>query len=361
MSNANFNFKSGNQLSAKSILIWRIVQTAVWFVGAAILFCLLFYPSFGVILFWDILIPIAPALFVLASGLWRNICPLASLTLLPRHFGFSKRKRFSTTQLAKLNLVGVFALYLIVPLRHALFNNNGIATAILIISLAIAGLIMGFYYEWKSAWCSSLCPIHPVEKLYGGNVMMPLPNAHCHECMNCVIPCPDSTPNIHPKFSTKTIYHRISGWMIVGGLPGFIWGWFHVPDEAKITTVTTFFSVYKMPLLGFFITIILYAILSNIIQPKFQRKLISIFAASGVSCYYWYRIPELFGFGNLGDDGLLVNLRNTLPEWSFPTITIATTIFFFYWLVVRKQNDQSWIIRPQYANKEENIESNMLA
>ena len=52
-----------------------------------------------------------------------------------------------------------------------------------------------------------LCPVHPVEKLYSENVLMTLPNAHCHECMNCVIPCPDSTPNIHPQ-SPKRRYGR---------------------------------------------------------------------------------------------------------------------------------------------------------
>ena len=361
MSNARFDFKSGNQLSSRSILIWRIAQAAVWLVGAAILFCLLFFPSLGVLLFWNILIPVAPALFVIGIGVWRNVCPLATTNLLPRHLGLSKRKRLSATQLGKLNLIAVIALYAIVPLRHAVFNANGIATAILIISMAFVGIIMGFFYEWKSAWCSGLCPVHPVEKLYGGNVLMSLPNAHCDQCMNCTIPCPDSTPNIHPKSSIKTIYHQICGLVIIGGLPGFIWGWFHVPDETKITTLNTFISVFKIPLLGFTTTLVIYGILSMIIKSKFERRLISIFAAMGVSCYYWYRIPALFGFGNFGDDGLLVSLRNTLPEWSIPIITITITIFFFYWLVIRKQNNRSWVIRPQYANKQGNLEHKLSA
>lgn len=361
MSNAGFYFKSGDQLSSRSILIWRIAQAAVWLAGAAILFCLLFFPPIGVLLFWNILIPVAPALFVVAIGVWRNVCPLATTYLLPRHLGLSKRKILSSMQLGKFNLIAVIALYVIVPLRHAVFNTNGIATAILIISMAVIAISIGFFYEWKSAWCSGLCPIHPVEKLYGGNVLMPLPNAHCDQCMNCVIPCPDSTPNMHPKISTKTIYHKISGLLIIGGLPGFIWGWFHVPDETEITSLNTFINVYKMPLLGFAITLAVYWILSIIIQPKFARRLISFFAASGVACYYWYRIPALFGFGNFGDDGLLINLRNTLPEWSVLIITITTTFFFFYWLVIRKQNNRSWIIRPQYANKHENSEHTLSA
>lgn len=351
MSATELDFKSGDQLSPRSILIWRIVQAAVWLVGAVILVCLLFFPPVGVLLFWNILIPVAPALFVVATGVWRNVCPLATTILLPRHLGLSKRKRLSLKQLGKLNLIAVITLFVIVPLRHAVFNNNGTATGILIISMVFVGLIMGFFYEWKSAWCSGLCPVHPVEKLYGANVFMSMPNAHCHQCMNCVVPCPDSTSNINAVHPTKTNYHLLSGLLITGGLPGFIWGWFHVPDETTITTVNTFLSVYKMPMIGFSATLLLYVILSSVLRPQFERPLISIFAASGVSCYYWYRIPSLFGFGDFGEDGLLLNLQNKLPEWGFTAITITTTLFFFYWLLIRKQNNRSWVIRPQYGNK----------
>jgi hypothetical protein len=245
----------------------------------------------------------------------------------------------------------VIALYIIVPLRHAVFNSDGRATAVLIISLAITGIIMGFFFEWKSAWCSGLCPVHPVEKLYGGNVIMPVPNVHCNQCKNCVIPCPDSTQNFYPKAAENTIYHKAGALLITGGLPGFIWGWFHVPDETSVRTVETFASVYKMPLLGLIITLIIYSILLINIPAKFERTLSSIFAAAGVSCYYWYRIPSLFGFGKFADDGLLISLRNTLPAWSLLAITIVVTAFFFYWLVIRKPNNRSWLVRPQYAVK----------
>lgn len=348
MADITIEFKSGDQLSNRSVLIWRIAQFAVWIVGAIILCCLIFFPNIGIMLFWNILIPVAPALFVVGTGLWRNVCPMASTVLLPRHLGLSKRKKLSITQLGKLNLVAVLALYTIVPLRHAVFNNNGHATALLIISLTVIGLITGFFYEWKSAWCSGLCPVHPVEKLYGSNVWGSLPNAHCDQCRNCVIPCPDSTPNIHPEAATKTIYHKISGLLITGGLPGFIWGWFHVPDELMLSTSANFFGTYALPLTGFAITICVYVFLSMLAPVAYERKIISLFAAAAVSCYYWYRIPSLLGFGKFSTDGMLVNLSNTLPAWSITAITLACTAFFFYWLVVRKPNNKSWVIRPQF-------------
>jgi len=89
--------------------------------------------------------------------------------------------------------------------------------------------------------------------------------------------------------------------------------------------------------------------LKSILRLEQKRLLIGIFAAAGVSCYYWYRIPALLGFGYEGNDGLLVNLRNIIPEWIITVSTLATTIFFFYWLIVRNPNKKSWVIRPNFA------------
>lgn len=355
MSLINTAFKSGIDLSSKSKAIWKAAQSGVWLVGAAILTCLLFFPPIGLMLFWNILIPVAPALFVLAVGVWRNVCPLATTNLFPRTFGLSQKKKLSATQLGKLNLIGVVALFALVPLRHAVFNNNGPATGILIITMAMIGVAMGFVYEWKSAWCSGLCPVHPVEKLYGGNVLGSIPNAHCLECQNCVVPCPDSTPNIHPISSKKTLYHQLAGLMVVGGLPGFIWGWFHVADETTISSWSNFFSVYELPLIGFVVSSIIYIIASMMVPAKYEQKLISVFAASGVSFYYWFRIPSLIGYGKFADDGLLYDLTNIVPAWVIPIINIATTAFFFYFLVFRKQNNKSWVLRPPFAAKEKHI------
>ena len=334
------------QLSERSVLVWRLVQTAVWLVGAAILTCLLIFPSVGIVLFWDILIPLAPALLVIAPGLWRNVCPLATTNLMPRRLGFSKRKKLTAKQSGIFGLVAVAALYIIVPLRHAVFNTNGPATAMLIIAMAVIGVSLGFFYEWKSAWCSGLCPIHPVEKLYGGNVFLTLPNAQCDKCMHCVAPCPDSTANFGPESTKKTTWNRISALLITGGLPGFIWGWFHVPDAASISSIGSFFAVYQMPMLGLLATLAIYSLIIAIIQTKYERKLTGLFAAAAVSCYYWYRVPALFGFGAWGRDGLLIDLSKTLSSVAITGITVTLTIFFFYRLFLAEKNRKSWLIRP---------------
>ena len=332
--------------------IWRTLQVAVWLVGFAIFSSLLFFPAVGIMLFWNILIPVAPLLIVVAVGVWRNVCPLATINLLPRHLGISKRKIMTPELQAKLGLISVLALYIIVPLRHAIFNTNGQATAILIFSMIVLGLWMGSRYEWKSAWCSTLCPVHPVERLYGNNVFGAVGNAHCDKCQNCVVPCPDSTPNMNPRLVKKNIFSQISGLLITGGLPGFVWGWFHVPDHDGISSGYDLFRVYEMPLLGMAVTLTVYLVLLNARLVR-EMWLVRVFSTAAVSCYYWYRIPSLLGFGQFETDGVLYNAKNVIPYWSIEVMISATTLFFILWLLIRKPNKQSWVVRPAFAEKRE--------
>ncbi len=346
--------KSNNQLSVQSILIWRIIQSLIWLIGLFIVFNLIFNPTLGIHLFWNILIPIAPLLLVVGVGIWRNVCPMASTALFARHMNFSKRRKLTMSQSSKLNLIAIIALFVIAPLRHAIFNTSGSATAILILTLAIIAIVTSFFFEWKSAWCSGLCPIHPVEKLYGLKNKLKLPNAHCIECSKCVTPCPDSTPKLNPHSVKKTMYHKIAGTLTVGAFPGFVWGWFQVPDYYEITSLEMLITIYKLPFYGLVFTLIMYLTLRRFLKNKI---LIETFSAAAISCYYWYRIPALFGFGVFPGDGMLIDLTGLFPLWGIQGIVYMFTLFFFGWIVFSKQNINSWVVRPSYANPKNKLQS----
>jgi hypothetical protein len=221
----------------------------------------------------------------------------------------------------------------------------------MIIIMAAIGIALGFIYEWKSAWCSGLCPIHPVEKLYGENVLFTVPNVQCRSCHNCVIPCPDSTPNMHPAVSDKTGFHSLSATLIVGGLPGFIWGWFHVPDVDGVSSFSELWSIYQLPLFGLSVTVCAYLMMKSLLAEQRAKNLVKVFAAMSVACYYWFRIPALLGFGNYADDGQLIDLTHSIPPWSITLLQLLTTAFLFYWLVLRIQNKKSWATRPEFAKR----------
>ncbi len=133
--------------SKDSTEIWRLIQFIVWLFGFYLLYALFFIPTIGVLLFWKVLIPIAPVIFLVAAGIWRNVCPMASTVLFPRHLGWTNKQRLSLNQQGRLSLMLVVLLFLIVPLRHPVFNNNGMATGYLIVFLTAIGCLLRLKYR----------------------------------------------------------------------------------------------------------------------------------------------------------------------------------------------------------------------
>jgi hypothetical protein len=336
--------------SKNAIILWKFLQIIFWLAGIVLWICMFIKPALGVILFWNVLIPIAPALLVIATGVWRNICPLATTSLLPEHLGVSKGKKLSYSQRATLNLAGIILLFIIIPLRHLLFNANGYATAAILLAVAIIAIISGMIFERKSGWCSGLCPVHPVEKLYGSGVAFSLPNAHCSECVKCSVPCPDSTQNF-----TAFISHRIDSskaieTLLIGGFPGFIWGWFHVPDYTASFGWLQLLIAYGYPIAGTVLSILLYFGMKRLLSKRNKKIILNLFAAAAVSCYYWFRLPILFGFDKTEMHGMLVDLTNHISTWHMTIFRIAVALFFFWWMNIRRKKKISWAIRPAYAD-----------
>lgn len=325
---------------------WKIAQSLVWLLGTFILGALLFEPQLGIHLLWNILIPIAPLFLVVATGFWRNICPLATTALLPQRLGFSKKEKLRLYQEGYLGLIGVCALLLIVPLRHLVFNLNGPATALLIVALVLVALIAGSILNSKSAWCSGLCPVHPVEKLYGMRNRFSFSNAHCESCCKCVAQCPDANAHAKPFPIQTTRCHRLAGLLMVGGFPGYVWGWFHVPDTSGIPTMGQVLTCYGLPLLGLVVSCAIFLLARCFFRAA---SLHAIFSATAVSFYYWYRLPALFGFGLFPQDGILIDLTSILHPGYIHTIALALSLFFFWWLVLSPPIKQKWLLRPAYA------------
>lgn len=338
-------------IRTNALFYWKIIQAIVWVIGITIVAFLFFMPPIGVTLLWNILIPVAPALLVLGTGVWRNVCPLATTALIPDKFGFSKRLKLTTKQRSILNLAGVIALFIIIPLRHVIFNRNGESSGVLLVSIASIAFITGLIFERKSAWCSGICPVHSVEKLYGSGVAFTLPNAQCNDCVKCSIPCPDSTPNATVLTSKNVWSQKVVEYLIVGVLPGYIWGWFQIPDYAASYGWNHLKFIYGVPLMAGFLSLVVYTILKELLSHQQRKMLVNLFAAAAVSCYYWFRLPQLVGFRVHYTNSVLINLSNNLPGWTPIVFNIITTSFFIWWMVIRVKAKRSWAIRPAYSKK----------
>jgi len=334
-------------VSGEALKIWRGVQVLVWLIGFGIFVLLLVAPTLGLHAFWNILIPVAPALLVVAVGLWRNICPLGSTALLPQYLGFGLRKKLSRQGQTRLCLTSVALLLLIIPLRHVIWDMNGLATAILLASLATTAIILSAIYDRKSAWCAGVCPIHPVEKLYGGKPLVQVPNLHCQPgCQSCVAVCPDSIKDMHPLLKHNDRSRYLIGLFMVGAFPGYIWGWFHVPNYIPAVGWAQLHIVYGLPFAAAACTLALFVTLRKLFSADWQSALISAFATAAVACYYWYRLPALVGYGLFPGDGMLIDLTAKLSPETVALSRIVTTSFFIYFVLLRNKATRAWSIRP---------------
>lgn len=296
---------------------------------------------------WNGLIPLAPAMVVLMPGLWRNICPMATLSLLPQRLGFSMRRILSRRSAAVLSLIGLAGLFIIVPLRHVALDTDAQLTALMIGIAALVAIAMGMVFELRSGWCNSLCPIHPVEKLYGQAPALSLPNARCDECRKCSQVCPDTRRAMNPTVTGSSFIEKSAGHLIVGALVGFIWGWFCVPDFHGPVGAAEIVTAFAWPYCGGLVTLAFYAAAYQWIYrtDAERRLLVRLFATAAVGMYYWYRIPALVGFGPTPGTGMLVDMSGNLP--ALPIFSrIITTTFFVWFMLLRKDGGKSWMNPP---------------
>lgn len=111
-------------LSARRRALWLSLQAVLLLAGCGILAALLLAPRLGLDLLWNGLIPAAPALLVFVPGLWRNVCPLATVALLPRKLGLSRGVRLRRVTQARIALAGVLLLFALVPARRVIFDAD---------------------------------------------------------------------------------------------------------------------------------------------------------------------------------------------------------------------------------------------
>lgn len=326
---------------------WRAVQYGLLAFSVALVWLLLFRPTLGLAVLWNVLIPVAPAVIVIAPGVWRNVCPMATFSLLPQRLGLSRRRIMSPDTAGPLSLISVAALVVIVPARHLAFNTDGPSSALLLVAAAVTAASMGLVFESRSGWCTSLCPVHPVEKLYAMSPALTVPNARCSSCARCTSPCPDLTESMSPQRSTSALGRGV-GLAFSGAFAGFIWGWYQLPDHPNGATLADAVRAYAWPLGGAASSLALFAAARRWLcrDQASRTTLVRLAAAAAVGVYYWYRLPALVGFGPHEGTGLLCDLTQVLPAWS-PLLSRALTTSFFAWfLLVRSRPKHAWMLRP---------------
>ncbi len=267
--------------------LWRIAQIGGLGVTALLISGLFLAPELALRLLWDVVIPLLPAIFLINPKLWRNACPLGTLNMLAS--GRIRPGGLSDRLLPGAGMAGIFLLLLMVPARRFLFNENGPALAATILVVALLTLLLGALFSRKGGFCNSICPVLPVERLYGQNPLMTVGNAHCSTCSQCVSRgCLDKAPgkSIRQILGTSSMSHN---WLQTGfgafaaSFPGFVLG-YYLTANGPLETAGQVYS-----------TIAVYTLASYVLAQIVVRGLslrsetaVRLLGALAIGLYYWF-------------------------------------------------------------------------
>lgn len=272
-------------ISAGVVPAWQAVQFAGLAATIALLGGLLLRPAPTLHILWNMVIPLLPAVFLVNPLIWRNVCPVATLNAFAG--GVSRGRRRSGAGLRATWAVSVVLLLLLVPARHAVLNENGTLLALLVAGLAATAITTGRFYDRRAGFCSALCPVLPVEKLYGQFPLVSVGSARCSDCSLCVAAgCPDLARG---KAAAQTVPDR-SRWMITpygafaAMFPGFIAAYF------------TFEAGRGNPFLHLGLAAVGSWVLASIIADALRlgtRDALPLLGAASFATYYWWAAPKL--------------------------------------------------------------------
>lgn len=303
----------GTPLSPWSRRLWTTAQIVAFGVTLAVVAGLFLAPDLTLRLAWYGVVPVLPASFLLNAGLWRGVCPIASANT----FRSNDRGRPMSTQAMKiLWTAGIGLLLVLIPLRHVLLNGNGPALGVLLLLIVGAAFASGWFIRAKGGFCNSVCPVLPVEKLYGQHPLIHVRNPRCVPCTLCSTKgCMDidtlkavhtasrsgSGPGSKAGSGGRSWLRTPMG-LFATVLPGVILGYFLVDDVPSSSALEIYGTVLGM---GAASLVAFAAPIGLADLPP--RRVSPLLAALSAGLYYWFAAPgSVAAFGGPVELGLLL-------------------------------------------------------
>lgn len=315
------------------IVLWRVIQGFILLAALGLCYVLLTHPETGLLLLWGISVPLLPLVFFFSPGLWRNFCPLAMSNQLPRLFGFSIQGTAPAWFTRYSYVLGIVLFFLLASGRKILFNTDAFATAVLILGALTMAFVGGVLLKGKSGWCSSICPLLPVQRIYGQTPFALLPNSHCQPCVGCTKNCYDFNPRVayiadqYDQDRNYSAYRRF----FAAAFPGFVLAFYTLPNPPEISAGAMYlqFLLYMLVSAGAFTAIDAFASVSSL-------RVTTIFGALALNIYYWYTAPTLFQtVGELTD-------QTVHPAFSW-AVRLGLFIVTLVWISRTYQNEQAFL------------------
>lgn len=303
-------------------------------------------PDLGLLLTWKILVPLVPAVLLFAPQIWRNLCPIGVVNQLPSKLGFGGKNRLSARAQRNAPLVAIGLFFAIVPLRLTVFDQNGLALAVFVVALLAVAVVGGVLVTGKGGWCATLCPVLPVERLYGQQPILDAPHAHCDVCTGCIRSCYDLKPErsldelVKGRNGKTGILRRPTGFFGVA-FPGFVLGYFTAATDAVAAGAGT---------LGAYGWVFAFALASALLAGAVQwltkasdRRMVQASAALAAGLYYWFTVPAIIAALN---EALSISVA-TGVMWALRLAFLSLAVAWFVTTVRQHEPRRgSWIRRP---------------
>lgn len=225
--------------------VWRVAQVLGVLGLLAVLLGLFTHPDRTTGLFWRGIVPLVPLLLLVHPTIWRNVCPLATLSI-PADADWSEPAGAGTGDSEVESPLPFWrpALFLLalIAIRPLGLDASGPASATLLMGLGTVA-VLGRSRRRKSGFCNRHCPVLAVERLYGQSPLVEVENARCDGCSQCTARgCLD----LSPEAASAQILgpsRRDGGWLrtplgaFAAVFPGVILAFNILPPNPGVTRV----------------------------------------------------------------------------------------------------------------------------
>jgi NADPH-dependent 2,4-dienoyl-CoA reductase/sulfur reductase-like enzyme/ferredoxin len=271
---------------------WHGVRLISVLTYLALCVAMFVWPTQALFAFFKVVVPLLPILFFVAPGLWRNICPLAAANQAARVFGFSRAATTPGWLQRHGYLIAIGLFFGIAGARLALFNASGSATGILLAVTIVNAFIMGIAFKGKSGWCSSICPLLPLQRVYGQTPFLLVANTHCNPCVSCTRHCYDFKPQ--PAYQAD-LADPDPSWsrprrLFAAALPGFVLGFYLLLGQTQLGDWHLYGRLALFVLGSVGALFVLIALI-----PVLEPVLVAVWGAVAISLFYWFGADVLAG------------------------------------------------------------------
>ena len=270
---------------------WRAAQVVGVLCTVGLMIAFVVAPTPSLHLLWDMVIPLLPAVFLVNPMLWRNVCPLATLNDLTGHRRESPT--LGVAWLAPAWAAGIALLVLLVPARRFLFNTHGLPMLVTVGAVAVLALASGFVVSRRAGFCNSICPVLPVEKLYGQAPLLHVGSARCTDCNRCTsLGCPDLAGRKSAVQSVVAPEQRSWAFapfgLFAAAFPGFIVGYFTIDDGPLASALAVYGHVAAWSAGSLLVAL-------GLILGSRVRTAVALFllGVASIIAYYWFAAPRL--------------------------------------------------------------------